>query len=81
MKLPNIKLVINYLVKPNRNIFFFLFVLIILENFIIFFNILSIVPIGDYFLDTNLKSPNEITNYYIKIYEYLNLEIPIIFFF
>lgn len=81
MQLPNIKLVINYLVKPNRNIFFFLFILVILENFIIFFNILSIVPIGDYFLDTNLKSPNEITKYYIKIYQYLNLEIPIIVFF
>ena len=81
MQLPNLKLVFNYLIKPNRNIFFILLVLLILENFIIFFNILSIVPIGDYFLDPNLKNPNEVTKQYVKIYQYLNLEIPIIIFF
>lgn len=77
----NLKLIINYLVKPHKKIFFVLFGVLILENFVIFINILSIVPVGDYFLDIKLENPNEITKQFINIYNFFSFKFPIIYFF
>ena len=59
--------------------FIYLIALIIIEGIILSSSVLSIIPIADFLIDPNLESPSKVTNYFIKLLEYFNLEINLIY--
>ena len=50
-------------------------ILLVLEAILASTSVLSIIPFADYLIDPSLKNPNVITNYFIAILDFLNIEI------
>ena len=74
------KLIYRELIKDNLTLFIKLFLLLILEGLTIVFSILSLVPIADYFADNTLSNASYITNFFIKMYNFLGVDVGIVTF-
>ncbi len=76
----NYKLIYNELIKENISLFLKLFFFLLLEGLTIVFSVLSLVPIADYFADNTLSDVSGITDFFIKIYSFLGIEVGIVIF-
>ena len=71
----NIKFFVANIYKDFPKELALVVILLVLEAILASTSVLSIIPFADYLIDPSLKNPNVITNYFIAILDFLNLEI------
>ena len=70
----NIKFFVISIYKDFPKELALLIILLVLEAILTSTSVLSIIPFADYLIDPSLKNPNVITEYFLVILEFLNLE-------
>ena len=70
----NIKFFVISIYKDFPKELALLIILLVLEAVLTSTSVLSIIPFADYLIDPSLKNPNVITEYFLVILEFLNLE-------
>ena len=71
----NIRQIILDFMKSYPKEFLMLFLCLLIEGIIASLSMLSVVPMADYLVDSNLNNPSKITLYVIEFYKKLNLSI------
>ena len=70
----NIKFFVISIYKDFPKELVLLVILLVLEAILTSTSVLSVIPFADYLIDPSLKNPNVITEYFLSILEFLNLE-------
>tara|TARA_B100000242_G_scaffold106579_1_gene73859 strand:- start:2360 stop:4063 length:1704 start_codon:yes stop_codon:yes gene_type:complete len=65
------------LIKENSILFLSLIILLIFETFLLTTSLLTLIPIVDIFLDSNLENPNKVTIFLVQIFSAFNFEIEL----
>ena len=65
------------LIKENSILFLSLIILLIFETLLLTTSLLTLIPIVDIFLDSNLENPNKVTIFLVQIFSAFNLEIEL----
>ena len=68
------KFLIDEMLNKFKIKFIYLFILLLLESFILASSVLTIIPLADYILDPTLLNPSKITIFVIKMLLFLNID-------